>query len=187
MTEILTTFILAMTPLVGIRGAIPLAILGYEMSLPLAYIVSVIGEFIPVFFILAFLGVVSDWLSRHSKIMKRFFDYLFEKTRREHNGKVGKYGLLALLLYTGIPLPFSGAWTASLIVFLFGLPYLKSVIVIFFGVMLSGVNVIILLETGVAIEKYQGPMALMGVIFLAGVAYFIYHRKKVNSIKECQN
>ena len=183
--EELTTMLLSMTPLVGIRGAIPLAIMVHEMDIYSAYFWAVLGEFIPVFFILKFLGVVSEWLSKKFSFMKKFFDYLFEKTRSDYNGRVYKYGLFALFLYTGIPLPFSGAWTASLVVFLFGLPYWMSVIAIFFGVMLAGINILIIMEMGIAIEKYRGPMVLAGVMMLAALAYFLYYRK--NKRTKCQN
>ncbi len=177
MTEELTTMAISMTPLIGIRGAIPVAIMGYEMSIYSAYFWSVLGEFIPVFFILALLGRVSQWLSENFFFMKRFFDFLFEKTRKNYNGRLQKYGLFALFLFTGIPLPFSGAWTASLVVFLFGLPYWKSVTAIFFGVLLAGINILIIMEMGITIEKYQGPLALLGIIFLSGLVYFLYKRK----------
>ncbi len=177
MIEEITTVLIGMTPLVGIRAAIPVAILNFGMSTPYAYFLSVLGEFIPVFFILAFLGAVSKWLSFKFSFMRRFFDFLFQKTRRDYNGRVHKYGLFALFLYTGIPLPFSGAWTASLVVFLFGLPYWKSVGVIFCGILLAGVNVLIIMEMGIAIEKYQGPLALVGLIALASLVYFLYYRR----------
>ncbi len=173
----LATVLLAMTPIAGIRAAIPVAVFVYEMSIPSAYFWSVFGEFLPVVFILKFLGVVSLWLSSNCSFMEKFFDKLFSKTRRDYNERVHKYGLLALFLYTGIPLPFSGAWTASLVTFLFGFPYKKAVPVIFLGVMLSGINVLIIMEMGIAIEKYRGPLAVVGVVMLATLLYFLYYRR----------
>ncbi len=177
---------MGMTPLVGIRGAIPMAIFVHGMDIPTAYLLSVIGEFLPVIFIINFLGIVSAWLSKNFGFMKKFFDFLFAKTRRDYNGKVGKFGIFALFLYTGIPLPFSGAWTASLIVFLFGLPFWKSVTAIFFGVLLAGINILIIMEMGIAVEKYQGPLALAGFIFLLGLVYFLYRRKSSKKISESE-
>ncbi len=173
----LATVILAMTPVVGIRAAIPVAVFVYEMSIPSAYFWSVLGEFLPVIFILKFLGAVSIWLSNKFSFMQRFFDKLFAKTRRDYNGRVHRYGLLALFLYTGIPLPFSGAWTASLVTFLFGFPHKKAVPVIFAGVMLSGINILIIMEMGIAIEKYKGPLAVVGLAVLASLLYFLYYRR----------
>lgn len=183
MTEVLTIIFLAMTPIAGIRLALPTAIIGYEMDVFLAYFLSVFGEFIVVFFILAFLGVVSEWLSAHFLFIRKFFDFLFSKTRRNYNERVGKYGLFALFLYTGIPLPFSGAWTASLVVFLFGLPYWKSILAIFCGVLLAGINILIIMEMGIAIEKYHGSFVLGGIIALTGLVYFLYWRKSKNKNK----
>jgi len=177
--------LLAMTPVVGIRGALPMAIMGYEMEVLPAYFFSVMGEFIPVFFILALLGIISEWLSANFSFFNRFFNFLFKKTRRDYDGRVGKYGLFALFLYTAIPVPFSGAWTASLVVFLFGLPYLRSIISIFFGILFAGINVLIIMEMGKSIEEYHGITTLIGLALLAGLVYFLYHRKRKN--KRIQN
>ncbi len=177
------TVLLAMTPLVGIRGAIPVAVTVYEMSIPSAYFFSVIGEFIPFFFILGFLEPVSKWLSKNIPFMRKFFDKLFEKTRGDYGGRLQKYGFFALFLFTGIPLPFSGVWTASLVTFLFGLDYTKSAIAIFCGTLMAGVNVMLITQGGINVEKYYGPQVLAGIIIFALFVYFIYHRKKVNSKK----
>lgn len=181
------TVLLAMTPLIGIRGAIPVAITVYEMSIPSAYFFSVLGEFIPFFIILAFLEPVSKWLSANFSFMKKFFDFLFEKTRGDYNGRVQKYGLFALFLFTGIPLPFSGVWTASLVVFLFGLHYWKSAVAVFCGTLLAGANLVLITQGGVSIQKYHGTQVLAGAIIFALFVYFIYYRRKVNSKKNVKS
>ncbi len=173
----MATVLLAMTPIVGIRAALPVAVFVYEMSVASAYFWSIFGEFLPVIFILKFLGAVSLWLSRNFSFMDKFFNALFSKTRREYNGRLHKYGLLALFLYTGIPLPFSGAWTASLVTFLFGFPHKKAVPVILGGVMLSGINILIIMKMGVAIDSYKGPLAVIGIAVLATLLYFLYYRR----------
>ncbi len=179
----IATMILAMTPIVGIRAALPVAILHYEMEPAWAYFWSVLGEFFPVIFILLFLKVVSEWLSEKFSFMKKFFDFLFSKTRRDYDGRVHKYGLFALFLYTGIPLPFSGAWTASLVTFLFGFPRRKALPVIFAGVLLSGVNILLIMELGIAIERYSGYMAVAGFFALAFLIYFLYHRRNKKNVQ----
>lgn len=173
----INVLLVSMTPLLGIRGALPMALFVYQMTPLTAYVLSVIGEFIPVFFILAFLGGVSRWLSERFLFFKNFFEKLFEKTRRDYDKRLEKHGLLALMIYTAIPLPFSGAWTASLVVFLFGLPYLKSLLSIFLGVLLCGINILIILEMGVVLERYRGFLSILGVLLLAGLIYFLYHRR----------
>lgn len=183
MTNEIWTILMGMTPIVGIRGAIPLALTVYQMDPWAAYFFSVLGEFLPVFYILALLDPISKWLSKNFSFMKKFFDFLFNRTRRDYKGRVEKYGYFALFLFTGIPLPFSGAWTASLVVFLFGMNYWKSVIAIFFGVLLAGLNVFLITQTGITIEKYHGVQRLLGITLFAIFVYFIYHRKKVNSNK----
>ncbi len=186
MLEAILTVLISMTPIAGIRAALPMAVIVLEMDYPTAYLFSVIGEFIPVFIILAFLGVVSDWLSKNFSFMEKFFSVLFEKTRNDHGKRIEKYGPIALFFIAGIPVPFSGAWTTSLLVFLFGMPYWKSVIAIFLGILVAGINIILIMETGITIEKYYGPIGLIMLIILAAAFYFIYHHK-VNGNKKCQN
>ncbi len=178
--EEITVALVAMTPIVGIRGAIPLAIFVYEMSIPSALFWSILGEFFPVFFILLFLKSISEWLSKKFLVFKRFFDFLFSKTRRDYDKRLEKYGLFALFLYTGIPFPFTGAWTASLVTFLFGIPRKKAMIAIFFGVILSGINIILIIKTGIAIEEYGGYMKVVGLVVFLSLFYFLYYRKKTN-------
>lgn len=180
--EIQTLFI-AMMPVLELRAALPFALLVHEMDLLPAYFWSVLGNIIPIFFILAFLDPVSLWLSKNFSFMKKFFDFLFSRTRRNYDQRVKKYGYFALCIFTAIPLPITGAWTASLVAFLFGFSYLKSIIAIICGVLVAGVGVLFIVETGVALEYYYGPQVLLGVILLALLVYFIYHRKS-NGVKK---
>ncbi len=171
------TFLLSATPIIGIRAALPMAYFVFDMSIWYSYFWAVLGEFFPVVFILKFLGVVSDWLAKKFSFMDKFFQFLFSKTRRDYDSRVHRYGLFALFLYTGIPLPFSGAWTASLVTFLFGLPKRKALPVIFCGVLLSGLNIILIMELGIAIEKYRGMMMLAGLVMLLALISFMYYRR----------
>ena len=86
-TPILSTFILAMTPIGELRVALPLALTHYGLPFLTAYIVSVLGNFIPVVFIVYLLDPVQKFLSKHSRFFKWFFEKLFERTRRKHTKK----------------------------------------------------------------------------------------------------
>jgi uncharacterized membrane protein len=171
------TFLLATTPISELRGAIPFAISTHKMSLLSVYFFSVLGNAVPVFILLYFLNPVSLWLSKNFAFMKKFFDYLFEKTRREHSKKIKERGCFALFIFTAIPLPLTGAWTASLVALLFGFSYLKSAVAIIGGVMLAGIIVLFTVEGGVAIKEFYGVQALGGVLLLALFLYFIYYQK----------
>jgi uncharacterized membrane protein len=180
MTPEIQTFLMAMTPVIELRGSLPFALLVHGMDPLLAYFISVLGNIVPIFIILAFLEPVSLWLSSKLPFMKKFFDFLFKKTRKDYDGRIKKYGFLALFIFTAIPLPITGAWTASLAAFLFGLPYLKSVLAIIFGVMVAGIMVYLIVTAGVALESYHGIQIALGITLLALLTYFIYHRKKTN-------
>ncbi len=136
-TEI-TVFFSAMTPL-DLKLAIPL---GRELGLSATstYLFAVAGSIIPGAILLAIISPVSIFLRKHSKYMNKFFEKLFDKTRKEHSKKFNTYGAAIILLFVGIPIiPGSGASTAALICFLFGVNYWKSLGLISIGTMIAGI------------------------------------------------
>jgi uncharacterized membrane protein len=143
----LVIIVIAMIPFIELRGTILLwaakdagisfAGFPYPGGWPQIYIVSVIGNMIPIPLILLFFPWVEKKLRRW-KTFNRFFDWLFARTRRKTGKSVEKYEELALLLFVAIPLPVTGAWTGSLVSYLFGLNKLKSLFFIFIGVLMAG-------------------------------------------------
>lgn len=133
-------FTIAMIPIAELRGALPIALGIYDMPLWKAYVICVLGNMVPVFFILWLLPPVSKFLRRW-KIFDKFFTWLFERTRRKFYKKHAKWGDFALVLFVGIPLPVTGAWTGSLAAWLFGIKYRKALPLIFLGVIIAGVIV----------------------------------------------
>jgi uncharacterized membrane protein len=139
--------IIAMIPIIELRGTILLwAAQGSGFSFTgfpypggwlQIYIVSVIGNMIPIPFILVFFPWIEKKLRRF-KTFNRFFDWLFARTRKNAGKSVEKYEELALLLFVAIPLPVTGAWTGSLVSYLFGLNRLKSLFFILIGVLIAG-------------------------------------------------
>lgn len=146
----LATFIIAMIPIAELRGAIPYA---WHRDIPWwqAYLVSVAGNITPVFFILWLLEPVSKWLMENSKIFNKFFNWLFNRTRRKLEKKYTIYAELALAIFVAIPLPVTGAWTGSVAAFVFDIPYRKALFWIFIGVLTSGVIVTAVMGTSVGI------------------------------------
>jgi len=126
-----------MLPITELRGAIPL---GFLIGLPaeVTFIYALVGNFLPVFLILWALGPISKFLSRHIAFFKKFFDKLYERTHDKHLDSIEKYGPIFLIIFVAIPLPGSGAWTGSLIAFLFGIKYWKALLYIFIGLLGSG-------------------------------------------------
>jgi len=135
----MATFILSMLPVSELRGSIPLAIGFYNMDPLKAYLISVIGNIIPVVFILKYIDPISEYLMSKFKFFNKFFTYFFERTRRKHNGKFEKWGALALIAFVAIPLPVTGGWSGALAAFVFGIPFKKALPLIAFGVMIAGI------------------------------------------------
>ncbi len=142
----LAVVIIAMLPIVELRGAIPVAHI-FGMNPFLAYVLAVVGNMIPVIPILLLLGPVSSFLMRF-KLGKRFFDWLFDRTRRKVGKNIEKYETLGLSVFVAIPLPVTGAWTGSLGAFLFGIKFKHAFWAILLGVMVAGVIMTILSMMG---------------------------------------
>ncbi len=141
MSQELIVLIVSMLPVSELRGAIPLAIGAFNMPLHHAFLLSVLGNIIPVIFILLLLKSISDFLIHKSYFFNRFFNWLFEKTRKRHSRKFERFERFALILLVAIPLPFTGAWTGSLAAFVFGIPLKKAFPLICIGVLIAGVVV----------------------------------------------
>jgi len=137
----ISTIIISMLPVSELRGAIPVAIGVYNLNPAEAYFLAVVGNIIPVIFILKYLDPVSRFLMAKFKFFDKFFTYLFERTRRKHNGKFEKWGALALITFVAIPLPVTGGWSGALAAFVFGIPFKKALSLIFLGIMIAGVIV----------------------------------------------
>ena len=162
-----------MTPIGELRLSLPLALTVYRLDWGVAFLISVIGNLIPVLLILLFLGPVSKYLATNFKIFQRFFTWLFERTRRKHDSKIKKYGYPALVAFVAIPLPVTGGWTGSLIAFLFDIPFRKAFPLIASGVVIAGVIVSLLTKTGIVIEEYLGWQVLIGCLITIGFIWLI--------------
>lgn len=144
----LQTFIIAATPVIELRGAIPIALFNYELSVASAFIFSVLGNIFPVIFILLFFEKVSNFLSQRSTFFKKIFEWLFARTRRKHQGNYERFKDLFLVIFVAIPLPTTGAWTGSLCAFLFGIPFKRAFPLISLGVIIAGV-IVTLISLGI--------------------------------------
>jgi LPXTG-motif cell wall-anchored protein len=177
-TEGLKIFLLAMTPIGELRAALPTALAVYHLNWPIAYFISVIGNLVPVVFLLLFLEPVSSWFSRKSNFFQRFFSWLFEKTRKNSHSKMKKYGYLALIPFVAIPLPITGGWTGSIIAFLYQIPFKLALPLIALGVMIAGIVVLFATKAGITVEKYFGWPVLLGALLVLGLGWYSYNRKK---------
>lgn len=135
----LAILIIAVIPIVELRGSIPVGILLFKLNWFYVVLLSVIGTMLPIFFILFLLEIVEKFL-RHFKIFDIFFNWLFKRTRAKSE-LIEKYEELGLMLFVGIPAPLTGAWTGSLASYIMKLSYLKSLLYIFLGVLIAAVIV----------------------------------------------
>lgn len=137
----LATFLIATLPIAELRASIPIALGVYDLPVVSSYVYSVLGNIFPLIFILWLLDPVSKWLSKHSRIFEKFFNWLFERTKKRFTKKYEKWGLVALVIFVAIPLPITGGWTGSIAAFLFGIPFKKALPLISLGVLIAGVIV----------------------------------------------
>ena len=139
LSNVLTVLGLAASPISELRGAIPVAIIQFDFPWYYAFLISIIGNILPVPFILLFLDSVSKLLSK-VELFNRILAWLFERTRRR--GKIiERYERIGLMLFVAIPLPVTGAWTGSLAAVLFGLKFKHAFISILAGILIAGVIV----------------------------------------------
>lgn len=127
--------LISVLPIVELRGAIPVAILLFKMPWYEAVALSVIGNMLPIPLILLFMDGFFVLLNR-TKGGKRFTDWLFARTRRKGKS-IEKYEALGLAIFVGIPLPGTGAWTGAFAANIFGIRFWRSMLFIFFGVLMA--------------------------------------------------
>lgn len=144
MNDLIKTLLIAMIPIGELRVALPLALTKYNIYLPLAFLISVIGNMLPVIFIVYFLEPIHLFLSKHSRFFRWFFNWLFHYTRKRHSKKFEVLEEVALVTFVAIPLPMTGAWSGALAAFVFGIPPKKSLPLITLGVIIAGIIVSLL-------------------------------------------
>ena len=145
----LWVFLISMVPIIELRGAIPVAV---GMGLPLipSYIICIIGNMLPVPFIYFFARKVLIW-GADKPVVGKFFTFCLEKGEKggkKLQAKAGRGLFVALLLFVGIPLPGTGAWTGTLAASLLDMDFKSSVIAVMCGVLLAGV-IMALISNGV--------------------------------------
>lgn len=128
-------FIISMIPILELRGGlIAAALLGVDWAV--AFPICVIGNMLPIPFILLFIRKILDWLKKF-KSFKKITDWL-DKKAESGSKKIQQYKLLGLTVFVGIPLPGTGAWTGALAANALNMKMKKSLPCIFLGVIMAG-------------------------------------------------
>ncbi|MCR4581408.1 MAG: small multi-drug export protein [Bacilli bacterium] len=146
----LIVFLISMVPIVELRGAVPIGLsdlFGPPLDIVPLYIICIIGNMIPVPFIFFFARKVLEWGANKKwpnslKWVGSIFKWLLnkgEKGGKKLTSKTGQSVYVALMLFVGIPLPGTGAWTGTLAASLLDLDFKKSVVFIVLGVLLAGI------------------------------------------------
>lgn len=175
----LITFLISMVPIVELRGAIPIAE-SMGLSLLWYYPIAIIGNMIPVPFIYFFARKVLEW-GKDKKLIGKFFTWCLEKGEKGGKKlleKAGTTGMFwALLLFVGIPLPGTGAWTGTLAASFLNLGFKTSVIAVTLGVLLAGI-IMSLGSKVVSILGWWGLALLIAVIILIIIISTLISKKK---------
>ena len=134
-------FIISMMPLLELRGGLLAAAL-LKMDFVPAYLISIVGNTLPIPLVLLFLDKVFNFLKKSKKLNKLISK--LEKKILSKKGQIEKYGYLGLLLFVGIPLPGTGAWTGAGLAVLLNLNKKKAFVSIMLGVILASIIMSIL-------------------------------------------
>ena len=145
MLHYIVVFLISMVPLIELRGAIPYAVgvnnLGGNMNMVVVYILAILGNMLPVPFIYLFARKILEW-GKDKKFIGKFFTFCLEKGEKggkKLQAKAGRGLFVALMLFVGIPLPGTGAWTGTLAASMLDMDFKKSIIAVMLGVVIAGV------------------------------------------------
>ena len=134
-------FIISLLPILELRGGLlAAALIGLDPVQ--SYIISIIGNLLPIPFILMLINKILDWM-RNSKHFKGIANWLDKKVEK-HKGQIEKYGYLGIVLFVGIPLPGTGAWTGSLIACVLEMDRKKVFLSVLAGLFMASIIMMIL-------------------------------------------
>jgi len=177
----LITFFISMVPIVELRGAIPIAE-SLGLNIFIYYPVAIIGNMLPVPIIYLFARKVLEW-GKDKKVIGKFFTWCLEKGEKggeKLKQTAGERGLFfALLLFVGIPLPGTGAWTGTLAASFLNIDFKTSISAVTLGVLLAGL-IMSLGSKFVSILGWPGLIAIIAAILII-ICIFIFKGKKKKS------
>jgi uncharacterized membrane protein len=135
-------FLFSMFPWLEARYIIPYSMLSFGWEWWQAFPLAILGNILPIPFILLFFRRVEKFLRKYSFWVK-IMDWLFARTRKKADNKITKYSYLGLFVFVALPIPFTGGWTGALIAYLFDLKFSKSLIAICLGIITAALIMIV--------------------------------------------
>ena len=148
----LIVFLVSMVPIIELRGAIPYGV-AFGLPLWLTYLIAIVGNMLPVPFIYLFARKVLEW-GQDKPLIGKFFSWCLKKGQQggeKLKTRAGRGLFWALLLFVGIPLPGTGAWTGTLAASILNMGLKKSALACMGGVILAGIIMGVLSVLGVAV------------------------------------
>ena len=146
--EALLTMLISMLPVVELRGGLPAGV-AMGLPIPAAFLASLIGNMIPVPFVILFARPLFKWIRVHIPKLGGLVSRLEDRAKAK-SADVLRYQTWGLLIFVAIPLPGTGAWTGALIAAVLDMRLKRAVPVIFLGVVIAGC-IITLLTNGVTL------------------------------------
>ena len=137
--KIITTFFISMIPIIELRGAIPYAT-GMGLAPEIAIPVAMIGNLVPIPFIILFIKKIFAWMRKVSPKLNKVVDRMEAKAEKNKE-KVLRYAFWGLVLFVAIPLPGTGAWTGALVAAMLDMPLKKAFPSVVLGVLGAGIVV----------------------------------------------
>ena len=149
----LSVFLCSMIPIIELRGAIPMAFV-LDMPWWQAYMISVIGNMLPVPFILLFIPSFLGWMQKCKiKFLNKFANWLNRKVEK-NRPKIEKYAFWGVCIFVAIPLPTTGAWTGSLVAAMIDMKFWKAMLSAFIGVLIAGAVVTAIVYGGIGALQF---------------------------------
>lgn len=133
----IATILMAMTPVGELRLAIPVAVLALHVPIWKVLILAIFGNAIPAFIILFFAGRFHAYIDKKSGMVSKGWLKALHRAQEKFSGDYQKYGLVGLMIFIGVPLPITGAWTGALAAFVFGIPFRKAWPFVLGGIIIS--------------------------------------------------
>lgn len=133
----LATLVIAAMPIGELRAALPIGLTVYHLNFWPVFILSVFGTLTATIVVMAILDPLTRFGRKYSQPINRALEWLFERTRKRHQGKFDKYRDLALVIFVAIPLPFTGAYSGVLAAYVFGIPFRRAFPLIAIGVIIA--------------------------------------------------
>lgn len=137
----ISVFLISLMPILELRGGLIAAAL-LDVNPVASYIISIIGNIIPVPFILWFINRILDWM-RKGKRLSKIAKWLDKKVEK-HKGQIEKFGFWGLVFFVGIPLPGTGAWTGCLIASVLEMDRKKAFLAVMIGIFMASIIMMLL-------------------------------------------